>query len=295
MFESLRARAAVLQRHPVVRFWQRFSATSPAVHAAAIAYNAFFSLVPAAAALLTLGVVLGEDEVFRRRTLRTLGLFAPGDVVELTEGLLASASERLGAEGGAGLVTGALLVVSLYSAARGMQSLQHGLSLLQDREEARPWWKARVVGIGLTVAAGAAFLLTTLILVAGRALGQFATAYMGPRGGLVEQIWLVVLVPIASVGIYLFLYAFYHFGPPRPLPSTWLAALLAGGALVLVSLGFQVVLARVGIFGGAYGSLAAVAVLLVWLFASAYVILLAAFFVMDRHRAGVVYLGGRSS
>lgn len=269
--------------HPVLGFWRRFSATLPGVDSAAVAFNAFFALVPLLAVLLTGAAIIGQDVVVRRRTLRTLGLFAPGEVVKLVTGLLDSAAPRI-ADGGLWLIVG-LSLVSLYSGARGVLSIQLALSRLQHREERRPWWRARLVGVALTLAAGGAFLLSSLILVAGRALAELLSIYLVPSLAFVQELWLAVLVPIASVGMFLFLLALYQFGPPRPLPRPWLAALVAGMGLVLVSLGFQAFLRYVTAFGAGFGSLAAVAVSLAWLYLGAYVILLGGFLVIDLERS----------
>ncbi|MFQ5947798.1 MAG: YihY/virulence factor BrkB family protein [Acidimicrobiia bacterium] len=271
--------------------WQRYRDADLSIMAAAVAYNAFLALVPTAIAVLTAAASIGRNEEALERVERTLELLAPEAVVTYVTDLLRDLNQRVGGQ------QGWLILVSvafaLWLGARGVVALQKALARVQGMEEDRPGLQVRLIGVGLTVGGGAALLLTSSLLVAGRRAVQFLTELTGLE--FLETLWLWVRIPLSTVGVFLFLLAFYRWGPPRPLPKSWLAALLATGGVLLASLGFGLYLTQAGELGATFGALGAVAAALVWLYLGAFVILLGAVVVAyaEGQRAHRASLPGR--
>jgi membrane protein len=240
--------------------------------AAAVAYNTFLALVPLTFALLGVAAFIGRDEDALERVRSTLDPLAPEAVVTFVTDLLTEAEARVG--GSQGLLIFVSVLIALFLGARAVVALQKALAAVEHRTEARPALQMRLVAVALTIAGGAALLLSSVLLVFGKAIIEFLAELTGVA--VLEIIWAWVRIPVSAAGLYLFLLAFYRWGPPKPLPRPWLAALVATAGAVLVSLGLGLYLAVSPSLGATFGVLGAVAVALVWLYLGAFAILLGA-------------------
>jgi membrane protein len=266
----------VATEHPALRFVAelrlRLRRADLPTHAAAVAYHAFLALVPLALALFGAAAFVGQSERALERVRGTLETIAPQTVAEFIAGLVTEAEARLGGRQGWIIALAVLLAVFLGS--RAVLSLQRALAGVEERTESRRGAQARLVAVGLTLAGGLALLVASLLLVAGGRLVEFAVGLSG--ADWLRAAWNLLRIPVSGGGLYLFLLACYRWGPPRPLPRPWLAALVGTAGILLASLGFGLYLALAPVLGATFGTLGAVAVALVWLYAGAFAILLGA-------------------
>jgi len=242
------------------------------INAAAVAYNAFLALVPLAFAVLGIAGAIGRSDGAVERIESTLDPIVPVTVKTFITDLLVDAGDRVG-RGSVWLVIGSVALALLFGS-RAVVALQKALAAVEDRTERRPAFQMRLVAVGLTLAGGAALIITSLLLVTGRHLIEFVAELIG--SDLVLDLWTWLRVPFAAAGLYLFLTALYRYGPPEPFPRSWLAALVATVGAVLGSLGFGLYLAAAPELGATFGVLGAVAIALVWLYVGAMAILLGA-------------------
>jgi membrane protein len=171
------------------------------------------------------------------------------------------------------LIIGSVLV-ALFLGSRAVAALQRALAAVEDETEKRKGLEMRVVAIALTVGAGVALLSAGFLLVGGRRTVAFLADWTGI--GFLDTLWVWLRVPVAAVGVYLFLLAFYQWGPPQPLRKSWLAAIVATAMALLASLGFGLYLSTSPSLGATFGTIGAVAVAQVWLFIVAFAVLLGA-------------------
>jgi membrane protein len=242
------------------------------LHAAAVAYNAFLALVPLGIALVGAAAFIGDSAEVLDRVRRTLDAIAPGAVSEFMIDLFEEAGARLG--GQQGWVIGGSVLIALFLGSRAVVALQKALAAAEDHTDARRGAALRLVALGLTLGGGLALLLVSMLLVFGGRLMLFLKELTGL--GLLVTWWQWLRVPVAGAGLYLFLLAFYRWGPPRPLPRAWLAALVGTVGALLGSLAFGLYLALAPGLGATFGVLGAVAIALVWLYAGAFAVLLGA-------------------
>lgn len=254
-----------------IRFWERFNEAGPSVLAAAVAYNIFFALVPAAVALVAGASTFGRSEEAIARTEDALRQLAPVSVVDWVTDVLAAASADVDASRIVVVIASA--VVSLFLASRAVLTLQRVLARIEGMSEDRPWWKVRLIGMGLSAGIGVALLVTSVLLVAGELVAEGLSRLID--SDLVVQVWEVANLPVGAVGVLLFLAAFYRWGPPRPLPGLWLAAVTSTAGIVGASLGFRFYVRQAAGLG-TFAIIGAVAILLLWLFVISYVIMLTA-------------------
>jgi membrane protein len=254
---------------PVVRFWVRFSAAGPAVLAGAIAYNIIFALVPGGIVLVTAASFFGKTKEALEETVRVISLIAPVEVAEEIGRVLESTSGIVAGREGVIIALGALL--ALWFGTRAILTIMRVLTRVEDIDEDRPWWETRLIATGLTMAVGLALVLSSVLVIAGGAIEDWLndlTELAWP-----VDLWSALRLPLATGGVLAFFWLLYRFAPPRRLPGTWLAAFMATGGMVGLSLGLQYYLDKAGGLGPTYATFGAVGLLLLWLFVVSYLII----------------------
>ena len=255
-----------------IRFWRRFSSAGPGVLAAAVAFNLFFALVPAAIPLVIAASFFGRNAEAQEQTIDFLQRVLPADTASTISDALAVAWESV--EGAQGLVVGVSLVVSLWAGSRGVNTIMRVLARIERMDDDRAWWRRRLVAIGLTLGAGGTLLLSGVLIVAGAGVAEWL-AQLTDIDWIVTT-WERLSLPVGVLGLFAFLTALYRWGPPQRLPGFWLAAILGSVGTIGVSLGFRLYVENSGGLGVTFQAFTTVAVLLLWLFLMSYVIILSA-------------------
>jgi membrane protein len=239
--------------------------------AAQQAYYFFFALFPAMLALISFASFFPiqnlTDEI-----VNLLGRVAPAEMMTLVrEQLLKISGDRAG-----GLLTFAF-VVTLWSSSGAVLSLTSTLNTAYDVTEGRPWWKVRLVALGLTVGL-AFFILTSMTLViAGPTLAQ-KVAEMAGLGSAFLWVWNILQWPVVFALVATAIALVYYFAPDVVQEWTWITpgSVLATLLWVIVSLGVRFYVANFGSYTETYGVIGAVMVLMLWFYASGIAILVGA-------------------
>ncbi|SPJ24007.1 YihY/virulence factor BrkB family protein [Palleronia abyssalis] len=239
--------------------------------AAGVAFYGLLALFPAIGAMMAMaGLVADPAQV--TETLNSLSGVMPQAAQEI---IIGQAREVAGSEsGGLGLVAIFGLLITLYSASKGMQALIDGMNLINERDDDRSFVKQTALKLALTLG----LLLGVLLCVAVAVIVPAVLAWL-PLPASTETLvtaarWPVLLV-IAAAGIALT----YRVGPAGQntawrwiVPGAALACLLwlAGTAA------FAVYVRLFGSYQETFGALGGVVILLMWLWVSASVVLLGA-------------------
>lgn len=241
------------------------------VVAAGIAFNEFFALFPAIVAAISIyGLVADPQSV--EQQMGVLAGFLPGGMQDLVRDQLRSVASA--PTGGLGWSLVISLLIALYSATRGIKALISGLNIVHNEDETRGFIAYNLMAFGLTLAA-IVFGMVALVLVAGLP----AILDMLPISGFLKEVLSALRWPVLGLFILVGLAVVYSYAPSRDRPRwrwvSWGAAVatvlwLAGSAL------FSLYVARFGSFNETYGSLAAVAITLLWFDLTAMVVLLGA-------------------
>jgi len=187
----------------------RYRDADLSINAAAVAYNAFLALVPLGLAMLGVAAFVGSSESALERVENTLSSLAPQPVREFIIDLLVDSEARLGGQQG-WLIIGSVLLALLLGS-RAVAAMQRALADVELRTERRPALQMRLVAVALTLGGGVALLLTSVLLVAGGRVIDFLVELTG--AGFLETLWAWLRVPLSAGGLYLFLLAFYRWGP----------------------------------------------------------------------------------
>lgn len=257
-------------RDILLRVKQELAQDNLSIVAAGIAFFCFVAFVPMLGAVVAV-YALVADPAEMSRHLEALAQVAPAEIMPLLRDQL----ERLSAqEQSAGVGAAIGFALALFASAKATRGLIDGLNIAYDEQERRGFFKLQAVALLLTLAAvvGAVIALT-LVAVLPSLLEHLPV----PRGAEVIVGWL--RWPVLVGGFMLALGVLYRFAPSRdPAKWRWLSwgAGVATGLWLLASLGFSLYVSTLGNYEKTYGSLGALVVFLLWLYLSAFVVLLGA-------------------
>lgn len=252
------------------RLWQIYLANDLDLIAAGVAFYGLLSVFPAVAALIALfGLV--ADPVVVESQLTLLSGIMPSDVHALFE---AQISRLLLAETATlGWATALSVGLALWSARNGVSALVRGVNTI-FATPARGGLRHLLLVLLMTLAlTGVAVVALAAVVVAPVALAFLPDGADTARA-LAGWRWIVALaVLLTGLGM------FYRYGPNRAgarlgwlTPGAILALALWLGASTL----FSAYLSSMGRYNEVYGSLGAVVALLIWIYLSAYAVLLGA-------------------
>ncbi len=248
--------------------------------AAEVSFFALLSLPPLL--LVLLGTVGYVGDLFGPGVVDTLrdGIIDAADNVltpATIEDIVEPAVTNLLTEGRADILSlGAVLAV--WSASRAIRVFVRTVSVAYDLEDNRSWWQLRFLGVGLTIAGIIALTVLLPLLVLGPRFGVALAARSDAMETAVELVWQIAWYPVVIVlGLSLLAWV-YHVVPPhrtqwrRDLPG----AVLALAVWALGSLGLRTYAVVFVETDSAYSLFGAPLVLLLWVYVSAFALLLGA-------------------
>lgn len=258
-------------RDVLVRIKQGLSDDHVGIVSAGVAFYALLALFPGLAALVSIyGLITDPGQV--QQQLSALSSLLPQDAYALVQQQLKKVASQAGGTLTAGAVGG--LLITLWSATKGVKGLIDALNIVYDEEEGRGFIKLNALALLLTL--GAILLgAITLILIAA------LPALLGNLGlsELARNLVSLVRWPVLVVVVMVALAVIYRFGPSRDKAQwqwvTW-GAVLATLLWLIGSVAFSIYVSNFGSYNKTYGSMGAVVVLLLWLYLSAYIVLLGA-------------------
>lgn len=239
--------------------------------AAGVAFYALLAIFPAITALMALGGLI-LDPVQVTSQLQSLTQLIPKDAAQiiLDQAVAVAGSQQAGL--GFAFIFGLLLAI--YSASKGMGSLIEGLNVAYNEEEKRGFIKKTLWTLGLTL-----FLIFGVLVGLLAALAIPATLSIVTLPGWLEtvmtfSVWvLLALMTVFGLGVL------YRFGPSRDDAEwKWLTpgAIAACVIWIVASIGFSIYVTNFGNYNASFGSMAGVIILLMWLWISAFIVLLGA-------------------
>ena len=265
------------QPGPVRRLWTLLMAvwtTATERHisliAAGVAFFGMFALFPALAAIIAIFGLLADPAIVVQQ-LDLMKEIIPQETYLLFVGQM---GRLLAAQTGTlGFASFVSLLLALWAARAGVAGLMEGLNAIANRP-ARNGFKQIVVALTLTVTlVGLAIMAMAAVIVAPIVM-KFAHIDTDTAWLLEVIRWLVALFVL-----YAALSLLYRFGPnQRGARLRWMT-IGAGTAVVLwigASAGLSYYLGNFGNYNEVYGSIGAVIGMLLWLYITAYLILLGA-------------------
>jgi membrane protein len=193
--------------------------------------------------------------------------------------LLSDSLHRLDQREATGLtITVVGLVLAVWSMTSAMTAYMTGVNVAYERKDTRNFVKKRLAALAMAACIGFAFLLVAVLLIFGPAV----ETYLGRALGMEEvlsYVWWSAQWPILLVGLLAAFATLLWLGPDVEHPR-W-RFLTPGTAIavaiwLLVSAGFAVYTSKFGSYNKTWGSLAAVIVMLTWLWLTSLALLFGA-------------------
>ena len=262
--------------------------------AAALAYYAFLAIP--SLLLISVGVfglVANQDAV--SKLVDRLETVAPPEALTLVRQSLERITEGQASSGIAMIVVGSVL--ALWTLTGSMQTLMWALNSAYDREETRGFVKQRLTALLMVLLMLVAFVLAFGLLVLGPHLSGWVGSAVNMET-LVEWLWWTVQWPILILALLAVFATVLYLGPNVDHPR-WSFLTLGTVTSVLVWLlasgAFAVFVGQVGSYNKAWGSLAAVIIMLTWLWISGLALLFGAEINAESERSRELRGGDRAA
>jgi membrane protein len=254
------------------RIWEQINEDDVFGRAAQLSYYFLLALFPLLIVLITVFGYLAETGTkLRDSLLGYLGEVMPPTATALVQTTLDEISRQ---KGGGKLSFGVL--AALWAASNGMSAISDTLNVAYNVEETRPWWKTRMIGVGLTVALALLILTAVTLVFAG---GKIADLLAGSYG--LSQVftitWKIAQWPLVLFFVLLAFNLIYYFAPDlKDQDWKWVTpGSVIGVALwLLVSFGFRLYLQFFDSYSATYGSLGALIIMMLWFYLTGAAILI---------------------
>jgi membrane protein len=253
------------------RVWTQTGEDNISIVAAGVAFYVMLALFPAITAFVSLFGLFADPNQVEEQFANLRGVIPDDAWGILNDQLTAVASAQTRSLGISALVA---LVIALWSAGAGVRALMTALNIAYDEQEKRGFLRFYgtallfTIGIALLgiVSLGAIVIVPVLLNLI--ELGGIAQVLVGLLP------WLVLACFVAvALGVL------YRYGASRTEPKTrWVSwgAILATVLWIGASLLFSIYVSNFGSYNETYGALAAVMILLLWLWISAFIVLVGA-------------------
>ena len=248
-----------------------------AAFAGNLTYKGLFALFPFFVFLLSLLGLFGSGDLLPSLLNSASGTLPLGVTTFLEDQLLTIADNKAESTFTIGAIISILF--ALWGVSGAFRSVMEAMNVMYGVEEARPFWK--VYGISIFLSLGVAILLISalVLVVFGPQLAELVAGIVG-FGSIFETLWIIVQWPIL-VGVVLLAFALIYYIAPNAeqrfryvSPGSIIAVIL----WLLFSLAFSFYVNNAGgeSYSASYGALAGVAILMLYIYYTSYILLLGA-------------------
>ncbi|HEX2494525.1 MAG TPA: YihY/virulence factor BrkB family protein [Steroidobacter sp.] len=256
----------------VLRVKDQLNADNASIIAAGLALYALLAIFPALTAVVLLYGLFASPEQITVQLQGFQGLLPAEGMVILQRQLTTLASQQ-GQTLGIGLITA--VAIALWSARKGTVAVMAAMNIAYDEREKRGFFRQLFVSLAFTVGMVLGFAVVIALGVAVPVILNFL-----PLGDATEVVLLVLrwalLWLIAALGLTIV----YRYAPSRTDAKwTWVSwgSTIAATLWLIGSLLFAFYVRRFGAtYGETYGALGGVVIMLLWLYLSAFVLILGA-------------------
>jgi membrane protein len=248
------------------RTWKAMDQHDTLNQATVIAFYAMLSLVPLLG--FVLAAALGARSGVVDEILKLSAEFLPHEADVLVRNQI----EKLQAASPVGILSFSAIVL-LWSASSLFVAIMEMTSAAYGVRDQRPWWKRRLMALLLT--------LVEVVLLVGATVSAIAWPAILERLGL-GSVAAATATIVQWVGVIVALFAAfevaYYFGPHVEQRWEWITPGATLGMLVLIaaSMGFRIYVYIGSSYSQAYGVLAGVVLMLLWLYLAALALLVGA-------------------
>ena len=272
MFGSLWQLGGLGWKELAKRVWSEISEDDIFGRSAQLSYYFLLALFPL---LLFITAVLGQfaeaGTELRENMLSLLGSVVPQEAGDLIHETI----EKVEEGSGGGKISFGILA-TLWAASNGMTAICQTLNIAYEVEESRPWWKVRLISLGLTVALAVLILSALTLMLFGGHIAEYIAASFS-FGNVFTWGWKILQWPVVLLFVLAAFALIYYLAPNVEKRSWHWVSPGAAVAVVLwlvVSFGFRAYLSYFNSYNATYGSLGAVIILMLWFYLTGAAILI---------------------
>jgi membrane protein len=242
--------------------------------AAALAYYLFLAIPAILLVAVGLFTLIASPDAITT-LMDKIGTVTPSQTTELLGGSLRRLQQN---QSSSVVMTIVGLVLALWTTTGAMTALMRALNRAYERDEGRNFLQQRVVALQMLGAVGAAFLLVFGLLV----LGPLVSKWIGDAldiEGVIGWLWWIAQWPVLVAGLLAAFATVLYLGPNvehRKWQFITPGSLVALVVWLTASGGFAIYTSMLGSYNKTWGSLAAVIVMLTWLWLTALALLFGA-------------------
>jgi membrane protein len=242
------------------------------MYAAALAYRAFFALIPFLIFVVALLGVLRVPGFFEWLLSKAQNVLSKDAV-----GQMKLVLEQVRHQARGGLLALAAVAVALWYASVAVRSLMTALNVAFDVKKGRPAWRRYPLSMLFAIGYALIIALASALMLVGTPVMSSLLARWGLAEGL-ASVWQWVRWPAAVLLLMVAAALTYHLLPNHEEPFEFLTpgAILAVIVWVVASVGLHYYVLNFANYSVMYGALGAVLMLLLYLYVSAAVLLLGA-------------------
>lgn len=252
-----------------LRIWEESQRDEVLGRAAQLAYYFLLALFPA---LLFLTALIGlfplKDTM--PELMQYLRTVLPADALSLLERYLENV-----VQGSGGDILSLGLLGALWASSSGVTAIMESLNVVYGATETRPYWKVRLIASLLTIGLAGFIILSITLILYGARIGEWIANIVG-LGWLFLLSWNILQWPVAILLMLFALAIISYVCPNVDRDWRWVTpgSVCAVTLWLALSLGFKAYVEHFGNYNAAYGSIAGVIVLMLWLYLTGMVMLL---------------------
>lgn len=241
--------------------------------ASEMAYNAMLSLFPAMLAVLTAIGLFRPLKVTFEALAGQLSEVTPTEALWLMQGF----ADAVSTTRDRGLFS-LSFVLALWTASGALGAAMAALDQIHriPRSQVRPFWRAKLIALGLTIGA----ILLLLLAIGLMFVSDIAVRYLAQHSGFLQlkllRVWRLLTFPLVLLIMSTTFGFIYRYGPSRWNPGQPImpGAVLAAIFWAIISSLFRLYVNHFGNYNQVYGTVGAFIILMLWLYLSSLVLLI---------------------
>lgn len=255
----------------IKRIFNQLSRDNLSLVAAGVAFYALLAIFPALAAVVSVYAYFSSpDEIATQ--LNQVIILLPESSAELILSQITSLSQK--SQASLSLSAIVTLILTIWSSSKGSQALITACNISYQESQKRSFFKAQLVrflfAIGAIVVATFALLIIGILPVVLNLVGFKEN---------IDLLLTLISWPVLALTFNFALTLLYRFAPHRK-PAKWrwltLGSSVATLLWIFASIGFSFYVSQFASYNETYGSLGGVVIMLMWLYISAYIVILGA-------------------
>lgn len=253
------------------RVYQQINEDLVFTWAAALAYSWMFAIFPFFIFLLTLAPYLPYDT--KDTAKREINEYIEKSLPSRAAATLQENVERVMSEPKGGLLSIGLLI-TIWAASGGMAMTMRALDIAYDIDKGRPFFKQRLIAVCLTIVVAIMILIVMLLVPVGTLVINWLSRH-GLIFGFGALLLNIVRYGIALVLLFGVLALIYHWGPSirTRFHAITPGAVFAIAVWLILAVLFRFYINKYGKYDQTYGTVGGVAILLLFFYIDAMVLL----------------------